>query len=58
MLVACSIFSSYNFHWTAESGPIEDSEFVSRFERVRSHDVNDPTQNDIIVPMDESMESD
>ena len=42
---------------------------VSRFERARSHDVNDPThlinldfehlkQNHVIVPIDESLESD
>ena len=68
--VGCvSNISSFNFHWTAEFALKEDSAVVSRFERARSHDVNDPThlinsdfkylqQNDIIVLMDESVESD
>ena len=69
MLVVCQIFSSYNFHWTAEFAPREDSAAVSHFERAGSQDANDPThlinsdfkysqQNDIVVPMDESLESD
>ena len=47
----------------------ESLALVNRFERARSHDVNDPLhlinsdsiyleQNDIIVPIDESLESD
>ena len=69
MLLVCQIFSSYNIRWTADFATREDSAVVSRFKRARSHDVNDSThlinsdfkylqQNDIIVPIDESLESD
>ena len=43
MLLVCQIFSSYNFHWTADFATREDSAVVSRFKRARSHDVNDST---------------